>query len=569
MKTSAADTGFPLAKIAAMFVIVTAACGWAIIFKIRSIGLDGPLNTSSNVFERLFARNEPLGLALPALLSLFVFERANGSDAAIPSRGTFANNDVFTTKRMTRFVWLIAVLVFAACAIGADAGMHRMALSMDEYNADFEAQLMREGMFAGAVPVPWQSFVLAIRPEFVTWQPADGTWFSSYLPGYAGIRAAVGSLSGAAWLTNPLLAALSVPLLANVVRKRWPDQNWKAAFAVIAFATSSQLLVTSMTSYSMPAHLFLNLLFLNLYLRQDAIGTVGAPLTGALALGLHNPFPHALFVLPLLVRAARERKATVTALWAFIYLLASAVWLRFLVNAHPLGATGGLLDIFRWPTLSQGPLQFMNLGLLISWQSPVTALLLIAALTGVRRLRGLEMDLAIGVLLSFGFYLLFPSTQGHGWGFRYVFGVLGNMCVLATAATPWFDAALGARSFRRFAYISLLLTVTVQIPLRLHQAFSFTRPFSRAMRLLEDSDADLVLVDTDSLWYGRDLIRNDPLFRTRPILARSSMFSVAQQEMLAARYGLRITHSRVQDLIDAGLERVVTSPPDSAGASRR
>ena len=73
---------------------------------------------------------------------------------------------------------------------------------------------------------------------------------------------------------------------------------WVAAGFLV---TSSQFVFTSMTAYAMPAHLAINLLWLYAFLRGDRAGWFAAPLIGVVALGLHNPFPHALFVTPFLV----------------------------------------------------------------------------------------------------------------------------------------------------------------------------------------------------------------------------------------------------------------------------
>ncbi|WP_332699641.1 hypothetical protein, partial [Halalkalibacter lacteus] len=89
---------------------------------------------------------------------------------------------------------------------------------------------------------------------------------------------------------------LSVVLLAAIARRLWPDEGLRPWMALAFLVTSSEVLMTSGTGYSMPAHLALNLLWLWLYQRGDARSWGLALAVGVLALGLHNPMPHALFV---------------------------------------------------------------------------------------------------------------------------------------------------------------------------------------------------------------------------------------------------------------------------------
>ena len=78
--------------------------------------------------------------------------------------------------------------------------------------------------------------------------------------------------------------------------------------AVALLATSSQVVLTSGSGYTMPAHLLANLLWLWLYLRGDRRrGRSRCSWAGSRS-GLHSPFPHALFVAPFLVRLLRERR---------------------------------------------------------------------------------------------------------------------------------------------------------------------------------------------------------------------------------------------------------------------
>src|SRR5688572_33310947 len=93
--------------------------------------------------------------------------------------------------------------------------------------------------------------------------------------------------------------------------------------------------MTGGTGYSMPAHLALNLLWVWLYQRGDARSWGVALVVGVLALGLHNPIPHALFVGPFLIRLVRERRWERLVPALVVYAAGSALWLAWLRMANP------------------------------------------------------------------------------------------------------------------------------------------------------------------------------------------------------------------------------------------
>ena len=141
-----------------------------------------------------------------------------------------------------------------------------------------------------------------MTPIFSTYHPETGEWVSLYLPGYALLKAPF-VLLGAGVLLNPLLTAGTVVVMTSAVARRfWPDEGLRPWVAILALVVSSQFILVSGTGYSMPAHLFLNLLWLWLYQRGDARSWAAALAVGVVAFGLHNPFPHALFIAPFMLR---------------------------------------------------------------------------------------------------------------------------------------------------------------------------------------------------------------------------------------------------------------------------
>ena len=278
-----------------------------------------PLVISNNAFFRLFVLHEGPFLWLLALVGALAWLTAARASECGPS--AWARRAMSAAARAP--VWGVALAVLAAALVGSATLLHGVALSMDEFAASFQARIFASGRLQAAVPADWRGLAPWMTPVFVNYKPVSAVWVGSYLPVYAAMRAAF-SLARAEWLTNPVLAAASIVLVAAIARQLWTGGRRVrgAALALLFLLLSAQFLATSMSGYSMPAHLCLNLLWLWLYLRNDTPSLVALPWVGVLALGLHNPVPHALFVAPFLVRLLRERRFQWAAYCGIVYLAA-------------------------------------------------------------------------------------------------------------------------------------------------------------------------------------------------------------------------------------------------------
>src|SRR5258706_1367065 len=78
--------------------------------------------------------------------------------------------------------------------------------------------------------------------------------------------------------------------------------------------------------------------------------------------------------------------------------------------------------------------QAMNLSMLVSWQSVALIILASVALLGWKSLSPVTRDLALSCGLTFVFYVFFNLDQGQGFGYRYIYGILGNLALLAVPA---------------------------------------------------------------------------------------------------------------------------------------
>ena len=544
----------PSALRRATFVLLAVAAygGWA-ISDITQEGVVGPHYSSLNVYFHLFGTLEPVPLALLGLFAIAVFVLAR--DARLAAQGVVdaAGAPDLPVLSRTWAYGIAALVVIAAWALQRWA-LHGFPLSMDEFNTGFESTILASGHVFQPVKAEWIAFVPAIKPVFVAWRNSDMSWYSGYIPVYAAIRALFQLVHAEAWF-NPLCAGASVLLVAALARKLRPTETSAPLVAVLALVTSAQFLVTSGSQYTMPAHLLANLAWTWLVLRDDTPSIVAAAVLGGLALGLHNPFPHALYVIPFFWRWLARREFARFAFTAVVYLAFSYAWLMWLrmERGGKPGAGGGLLSLFAIPGLQGWRLTGMNLSLLFSWQAPVVALLLVMAYVREAKLGETEKDLARGVLLTFLFYVLYGSSQGHGWGYRYMYGTLGSIALLAAAAAPSLIEAVGAKRAQLISGLGFALALVTTV-LRVVQVERFAGPFAEASAYVGGLDADVVAVEASAVWYGRDLVRNDAAL-SRPIIVNGSMLNQLGWQALRERHGARLLAVGADSLVAHGMQR--------------
>lgn len=479
------------------------------------------LRAGHNIFYNLFADNEPIGCAL-VLLGLTVLVWCY-------QRGLTWNPAV----AKARTLWLVAGAVVVVTAGGTFAVTHNYGLSMDEYCADFQARLFAHGKIVSEIPEEWRPVERWMRPLFIVHDAEKHTWTTAYLPGYGAIRA-VFQVLGAPWLTNPLLAGISVLAIAGIARRLWPDSPSHMWVAVALLAASPQFLLTSMTAYSMPAHLALNLVWLWLYVRGDRNSLLLAPLVGFLAIGLHQPNVHPLFALPFCARFVWQKRWGWAAYYAVTYCLAIAAWLMWwkFLRADAIHTSVSFMSL---PDFKAGMVQVLNIVLMLTWQSAGTFLLLVIGLWRWKSLPPVLKDAAWSCLITFIFYIQFTSHQGHGWGYRYFHAVLGNWMLLAVAGWGPLCELLGAAKARALAAAAIAVTLVACLPLRAWQVESFTRPYADADAALNTIKAEVAFIPVWRVWYGQDLVRNDPLFESKPKRVRMTQLVPQVLEYLETR----------------------------------
>ena len=495
-----------LSSIAALAAVGIALAIW---LDARWIGFPQP-SQWYNAFDVLFAKNEPAGLAVVVVFTLatIIWLKRGAPAISLPR-----------LARPGLTVGLIAVATLAICSFGQHFVCHSYPLSADENMADFQAKIFLHGQLRQEVPLFWGPMVRLIIPMHASYFPATHSWASGYLPVYGAIRALF-MAARLQWMTNAVFAAISLLALAALTRKLWPNQSDKTILATALLAASPQFLIMAMTSYAMPAHLALNLVWLWLYCDPEKRRFWLTPVLGVAALGLHQPFFHALFAAPFLFRLLLDRRWKAVVWFASVYSAGVAGcyfwWSHFLFSS----VKGGDSSPFGIHILT--PLnQAIYFSFLLGWLALPIPLLVSLGLRGIRQQSAFLQDAALGCALSFGFYVFVKDNQVHGWGDRYFHGAIGCLILVAIAGWDSLCRWIGQRAAATFVAGGVAASLLVQFPLRCFQAENFVRPFAHADEVFHKADADLLVFDPRLAFFSADLRRNDPFLRQRPIILTS------------------------------------------------
>ncbi len=431
--------------------------------------------------------------------------------------------------------WVAALSV--ACLIAGWIGWTLVfggyAFSLDEFLAGFDAKIFASGRLMAPVAPAWRPYVPALQPIFMLPLPND-VWASSYLPVNAALRA-LGRLAHAEALVNPLLSAFSVVAVWGVGRQLWPERPSLAFIAAALLGTSPQLIVMSMTAYAMPAHLALNLAWLWLFLSGKRLGHAGAIGVGFLATGIHQLIFHPAFVAPFVLQLWVRRRWGLASLYTLAYAAICLFWIEYWPLAawasgvQPLQShsTGGGYLIDRIAAVLSY-VDWRNLGVFAenivrfaTWQNMLVApLALLGAIASVRT-KGYIRPLALGVCLTLAVVFVATPSQTHGWGYRYLHGLLGSTAL--AAAWGWAQLTDTLTPERKAAAagaltLACIVSLLVLTPLRAWQAWDYVRPYATAYAAVQSANADVVVVDNigSVLFDQGTLVRNDPFLANQP-----------------------------------------------------
>ena len=527
------------------------------------LGQDAPLLVALMIFE------------LPILAGLLIF-KADRRPAPGPLSRLAAALDRVATSPALRAIahparpWRAVALLAAACGligwIGTWLVYDGYALSMDEFMANFDATILAHGQLMARVAPAWRADLPALGPQFLFHPGGGAYWMSSYLPVNAALRA-LGAIVGARSLVSPLLAAISVIAVFGVGRRLWPDRPQIAWFAAIMLATSSQVLVTAMTPYAMTAHLAFNLVWLWLFLGKQWWCHAGAIVVGFLACGIHQLIFHPLFVAPFILQLWLDRRWRLAAIYTLAYAGICLFWVDYanlalktveavaavapIHGGRPQGGAAwvlntlrDLLAAFSWTDVG---LIAKNLIRYATWQNLLTAPLLVLGSVAAVRAKGAPRALVLGLVLTLAAVLALLAYQGHGWGYRYVHGLLGSGCLLAAWTWAKIDDGVDEAGKARSRAVFLAVTAAsmlVLFPIRAWQAHTFVDPYARADAEIRAVGTDAVIVDDAGTWFGADLVRNDPYLTNRPLVFDRAFLNDAQLRALCARHTVTMFDQR-------------------------
>jgi len=504
-------------------ILCSAGINWVENMKYGPLGFPDTRNFF-NAFFVTTARTEPGGLFVVLLFSVLAVYILYRAKIIFP-------NDVCHSKKT---VYWLALGTFTVSLIGVWVVMHDHPLAADENMTDFQAEIFASGKLQGEIPGDLQPVAHALKPLQVNLSRGKDRWNQSYLPVYAALRAPF-LLVHMQTVLNPLLGVVSVLGMAGICRIVWPDKPWLAVAGSALTALSPQILITGMTSYAMPAHLALNTIWLWLHLRRDSKGYWLAPIVGVLAVGLHSPFVHALFVTPFLCMMLIKREWKPALWYGLVYLLGCIgyfMWWRFFAPGNTNVSTA-LFSISRPGYLLSQAINFLNLA---SWQALPVPFLVGVAIWKIRSLPTVLKVGGVSCLLTFGFYASIGFDQGLGWGNRYFYGVLSLFFLIALHGLDSLATQIGQKRSWDFFLVGMLTTIIFQIPLRCWQTEQFIRPFAFAAKSFRNLDVDLIIYDPRTAWYSTELRRNNPTLTNRPLIVNLMMLNQQDAEFLRHKF---------------------------------
>lgn len=426
------------------------------------------------------------------------------------------------------------------------------SLSRDEQMAEFATFYLREGRLGMPVPAEWRDYARGINPIFMSIYGGDLAWISNYLPVHAAFRALISYMADPA-LTSPLFTALGLFCLWRIALRLFPARPDAVLVTMLLGFSSTQLLVMGMTAYAMPAHFGLNMLWLLLFLRDDWKGHVGAALVALLAVGLHQLHFHPLFAAPFILWLAIRRRWATVAFYALAYAAILLIWGKLYPalladmysTTKPLQG-GKRIDLgFRiyhllTHRLGKDMLPLLNLARFMAWNN---ILLLPLAVLGAMQLRwrsllSREVGIVLPLALCCAMGLAVLVYQGHGWGYRYLHGLIGAFCLLGGFGWMRLSGPEGWRSLKPL-WLSLAFALLSGAFLTL-EAHDFVKPYARAHQMAKSVDADIVLVDTRGGVFIQDIIRVEDGRLDRPILMDLDFVRQPTLKHLCDTYKVRI-----------------------------
>lgn len=426
-----------------------------------------------------------------------------------------------------RLPLIVAAILLATCFAGHYLILAGYDMSRDEQMATFDAAIFADGRLVQPLPQIWRDHADVLNLTFMVPAEHRAAWISAYLPFNAALRA-LASLFATQALVGPLMTTLGALALWGCARRIWPSDREAPVVALLLYLGSAQIVITGMTTYAMPAHLTLNLVWLWLFVRRSFWADMAALAVGFVAVGLHQPLMHPLFAGPLLfLLILPEREWGRAAFFALGYAAIGAFWFYWpnwtwslvQVSADAQRPDGvDYLTRLRMTVQQLNPKgmadMFVNILRFIAWQH---LLLLPLLLIGVKiaykdRLAG---ALATGVILTTIVMAVILPYQGHGFGYRYLHGLIGN-CILV-AVFAWKSLGAEQAKWRTLLLRSSVAGIAILLPLQAWMAQAFYAPAAGASAKIAAIDADYAVIGENDVPFSADLVFNPPQLDRRPV----------------------------------------------------
>lgn len=446
-----------------------------------------------------------------------------------------------------RRVAVLAVVLALLLWLGTYALFGNYPLTRDEHMVGFDMAVLEQGQLAAPLAPEWRAYATAMLPDFGLDLPGDAAWVSAYMPGNAALRLAFSQIADPA-LMNPMLAAAGAGALFDVARRLFPDDRGAQAAAVLLYFSSAQMLATAMTPYAMTGHLALNLVWLALFLRGGWAGHGGAMLIGAVAVGLHQVIFHPLFVAPFMLLLLRRGAWRTTACYVVVYGAIGLFWVSYpalvaasagLEGSRAAAGAGGFFAERVLPLLAnRNPdmlaLTGYNVLRFFTWQNLALLPLLVLARPAMRQPASVAEALALGLVLTLVMMAVLLPYQGHGWGYRYLHGLIGSAALLGAYGWQRLEGDQ-AGAGRQVLACGTALTIVIALPFLTGRVHGFVEPHHRVDAALEAIDADLVIVNAGARPFIVDAVRNQPDLSNRPLRLSSNHLDVAAVQALCRR----------------------------------
>lgn len=441
---------------------------------------------------------------------------------------------------------IVALLLALLLWWGTYNLMFDYAVTRDELMVEFDRAIFSVGATSLPLPAAWAGYAVALVPAFLLDVPANAVLVSAYMPANAALRTAFGLVSDPA-LMNPLLAGVGLVLLQRIARRLFPDCAGAQWVALAGYVLSAQILVTAMTPYAMTAHLVFDLAWLALFLRDRWWAHGLAMVIGVVAIGLHQVVFHPLFAGPFVLLLLSERRWRLFGVYALVYAAALLFWISWpqivvAIGGVPAGGstTGGgsfltdrVLPLLRDRDPRTIALMLYNMLRAVTWNAAFIVPFGILAIPAIRRAEGVALPLAAGIVLTLIAMAVLLPFQGHGWGYRYAHGVLGNGVLLA--GYGYRELARRAPDRARGLAVVLALGTLPIVGWLLVTSHRFVAPYARLTHVIERQRSDFVIIDTEPPSSAIDQVRNRPDLSNRPLTFSSKDLTQAQIADLCAR----------------------------------